>query len=92
MNVLSDQMIRYFERREATRAAAVESVLASLTDREKALVKDAAVMGYINGTMHVPGEPIPRDGRIVTNVIAACLHHPDLYPALGAGGETENCS
>lgn len=70
-------------------AAAVRDVLTALTDRERALIKDAAVMGYVRGTLHPRGEPVPKDGAIVTEVIDACLAFPDLYPAINPPQDVE---
>lgn len=74
----------YMERQRAARADAVNAVLASLTDRERALIKDAAVMGYVRGMTHPKGEQVPKDGQIVAEVIDACQAFPDLYPTVNA--------
>lgn len=74
--------VAYLADREADRVTAVTDLLASLTDRERALVKDAAVMGYVRGTMAPKGERIPKDGLILAEVIDACQSFPDLYPAI----------
>ncbi|WP_433855141.1 hypothetical protein [Streptomyces kronopolitis] len=42
-------LVDYLDKRDAHRADAVNAVLASLTDRERTLVHDAAVMGYVQG-------------------------------------------
>jgi hypothetical protein len=81
-DALPDFLTRYLEQRAAAHAAAARDVLTALTDRERALVKDAAVMGYVRGTLHPRGEPVPKDSAIVTEVIDACLAFPDLYPAI----------
>jgi len=80
--ILPEWLISYVERQDAQRADAVSEVLTSLTDRERALVKDAAVMGYAQGMRHPQGETIPRDATIVVKVVEACLAFPDLYPAI----------
>lgn len=82
-------LIHYLEQRAADRAGAVNAVLAQLTDRERALVKDAAVMGYVQGRRHPEGEPHPRDGHVLVGVIDACLAHPDLYPAINPPPDDE---
>jgi hypothetical protein len=81
---LPEFLISYMERQRASRADAVNAVLASLTDRERALIRDAAVMGYVRGTMHPKGEPHPKDSAVLAEVIDACLALPDLYPAVNA--------
>jgi hypothetical protein len=75
-------LVSYMRERDIGRANAVKDVLADLTDRERALVKDAAVMGYVRGTMAPKGEPYPGDRKIVIEVVDACLAFPDLYPAI----------
>jgi hypothetical protein len=81
---LPDFLVSYFEQRQAARAEAVNTFLASLTDRERALVQDAAVMGYVRGSMHPRGEEIPLNKAIVADVVNACFSFPDLYPAVNA--------
>ncbi|MEU8723550.1 hypothetical protein [Streptomyces antimycoticus] len=81
---LPPSLITYLAQRDAQHADAVRTALASLTDRERALIKDAAVMGYVRGTMHPKDERIPKDGQILAEVIDACLAFPDLYPAINS--------
>ncbi|MGW3428920.1 hypothetical protein ACWDHW_13330 [Streptomyces melanosporofaciens] len=81
---LPDFLVNYMDRQLARRAVAVNAALASLTDRERALIKDAAVMGYVRGTMHPKGERVPKDGEILAEVIDACVAFPDLYAAINA--------
>jgi hypothetical protein len=85
MTALPEWLVSYIEQRDAARVDAVNAALAKLTDRERALVKDAAVMGYVRGRMHPDGEDHPKDGQVLVEVIDACLAHPDLYPAVNAG-------
>ncbi|MGW8326516.1 hypothetical protein ACWGLE_01270 [Streptomyces sp. NPDC055897] len=72
----------YFEQRARARAAAVAEVLDGLTERERGLVHDAAVMGYVRGSMQPRGAEIPKDSAIVADMVNACLAHADLYPTL----------
>lgn len=85
---LPEYLITYMERQRQQRAAAVNGVLGALTDRERALVRNAAVMGYVQGRRHPEGEPHPGDGDVLARVIDACLAHPDLYPAINAVAAT----
>lgn len=87
MTELPAALITYFADRERARAEAVATFLNALTDRERALVHDAAVMGYVRGSMHPRGEEIPLNAPIVADVINACFAFPDLYPAVNANFE-----
>jgi hypothetical protein len=84
---LPDFLVSYFEQRQAARAEAVNTFLASLTDRERALVQDAAVMGYVQGMRHPEGERCPKSKPILAQVVDACFSFPDLYPAVNADFE-----
>jgi len=81
-NFTDEFLIDYLEQRDADRTAASAAFFASLTDRERALVKDAAVMGYVQGKMHPQGEKHPKDSWVLSTVVTACLAFPDLYPAI----------
>lgn len=82
MTDLPEPLVTYLAQRDAARAEAVASVLGALTDRERALIKEAAVMGYVRGTMHPKGEKHPKDSAVLAEVVDACLAFPDLYPAI----------
>lgn len=86
MTDLPDFLVSYLEQRDAERAETVKAKLASLTDWERALVTDAAVMGYVQGMRHPQGEPYPRDVNVVPFVVGECISpaFADLYPALNA--------
>ncbi|MFE1451965.1 hypothetical protein [Streptomyces olivaceoviridis] len=85
----------YFAKRQAARAKRVRDFLDSLSPRERALVQEAAVMGYVRGSMHPRGEEIPLNADILADVINACFAFPDLYPAVATiercPGFPENC-
>lgn len=81
---LPEPLLAYFAQREAARADAVTTFLASLTDRERALIKDVGVMGYVRGRMHPQSEKHPKDSAVLAEVVDACLALPDLYPAVNA--------
>ncbi|GAX57273.1 hypothetical protein [Streptomyces olivochromogenes] len=76
------QLDEYFAKRQAARAARVRAFLDSLTARERALFRDAAVMGYVRGTMHPRDAEVPLNQAIVDDVVHACFVYPDLYPAV----------
>jgi hypothetical protein len=70
-----------------------------LTDHEKSLVREAAVMGYVLGQfpteehkdeMGREGRPVPRDSSIVEAVLEGALANPDLYPALAGEADEED--
>ena len=79
---LPEWLMAYFDQQAHARAADVAEVLDGLTERERGLVHDAAVMGYVRGSMHPRGEEIPKDSLIVADMVNACLAHADLYPTL----------
>ncbi|MFE2912852.1 hypothetical protein [Kitasatospora indigofera] len=76
-----DFLVDYFTQREASRAQAVAQILTGLTERELLLVKEAAVMGWVQGMRH-HNLKCPGDRKILTSVIDACLSNPDLYPTI----------
>ena len=77
-------LVDYLVQRDTDRADKVAALLAALTDREQALIRNVAVMGYVRGRMHPEGEDHPKDSAVLAEVIDACLAHPDLYPAVDA--------
>jgi hypothetical protein len=79
---LPPALIAHLAQRDADRATAVAAFLDGLTDRERALMRDAAVMGYVQGRQHPEGEPHPKDGAVLDLVVDACLHFTDLYPGV----------
>jgi hypothetical protein len=81
---IPDFLTGYLQQRDAARAEDAAAFFATLTDRERALVKDAAVMGYVQGTRHPKGEKHPKDSWVTALVVQECLSMPDLYPAINA--------
>jgi hypothetical protein len=79
-------LAEYLQARDAQHRDDVTKTLAGLSDRERRLVYEAAVMGYVRGALHgeVAGSAdIPKDAVIVRSVIDACHAVPHLYPLLG---------
>jgi hypothetical protein len=74
-------LLAYFETRQQQRADERNAVLRGLTKREQQLVREAAVMGYVRGTM-AHSKEIPDDSAVTAHVIDCCLGFPDLYPAM----------
>jgi hypothetical protein len=89
MTELPAALVSYFADREAARADAVTAFLARLTDYERGLIHDAAVMGYVQGLMRSREEGVPKDSQTVALVIDACFAFPDLYPAVNADFEAQ---
>lgn len=86
MPQIPDELIRYLAVRDAQRDDRVNRALAALTDRERALVREAAVMGYVQGVGAARAKEfdIPKDSEIVWRVIAGCQTFDDLYPTISA--------
>jgi len=78
---LPPALVAYLAQRDADRAAAVRGFLDALTDRERALMREAAVMGYVQGRRHPQDDAHPKDAVVFAMVVDACLAFPDLYPA-----------
>ncbi|MYX14438.1 hypothetical protein GTY67_13630 [Streptomyces sp. SID8374] len=81
---LPDGLVDYLIARDAQRADAVAQFLGRLTDREHTLMRDAAVMGYVQGRRHPHDEEHPKDSAVLRLVVDAALAIPDLYPAVAA--------
>lgn len=79
MTELPEALVDYLTTREAQRADKVQAFLDSLTHRERALIHDAAVMGYVQGLMRDRSEGVPKDSQVMHLVIDACFDFPDLY-------------
>lgn len=84
---IPEALARYLAERDGQRADAVRAFLAALTDRERALIRDFAVVGYVQGRMHPQGEAHPTDSFVLNLTVDACLAHRDLYPAVNAISE-----
>lgn len=89
-----DGLVAYLAAREQQRVATVARVFAQLSDREKRLVREAAVMGYVRGRQIAPlnREPIPPDSQILFGVVDACSAMGDLYPTFAALADGEELS
>ncbi|WP_406170306.1 hypothetical protein OIE52_39250 [Streptomyces canus] len=83
-NELPAPLLDYFALREQQRATAVQEFLDGLTEYERGLFHDAAVMGYVRGSMHPRDAEIPLNKPIVADVINACFAFADLYPTVNA--------
>ena len=84
---LPEALLTLFANREAERHQRAAERFATFTERERVLMKEAAVMGYVQGSMHPKGDLIPKDSWILARVIESCLGCPDLYRTIS--GDTE---
>jgi len=84
---IPEPLLAYFATREKQRAAEVDAFLNALSDYERGLFHDAAVMGYVQGLMRDRSEGAPKDSQTMALVIDACLAMPDLYPTVSADFE-----
>lgn len=79
-------LVRYLATRDQQRATAVQAFLDALTPRERWLVHEAAVMGWVLGARSVPDgwqQEVPKDEEIVASVVAHCQSTSDLYSVIG---------
>jgi hypothetical protein len=78
-----DAIVQLFAQRELARDVAVTELLAGLTTRERGLVRDAAIMGWIQGMRHRDLD-YPGDRQAVNVVVDACISPTfrDLYPTI----------
>lgn len=93
MTDIDEGLLRYFAARQAQHAEDVTTALSRLSERELRLVKEAAVMGYVQGVRSMPGghrATIPHDREIVVRVVDACLAFGDLYPTIADWKESED--
>lgn len=81
-SAVPEWLAEYYVRREAERRDDITAVLAGLTDRERGLLHDAAVMGFVQGSRWSGDGDIPMDSEIIAGVVDACLHFRDIYPTI----------
>ena len=84
-----EALVEYLIGREEGRERQVRETLAVLTPREAQLVREAAVMGYVQGNRAgaVGHTAIPRDRDIVHEVVLSCSSMPEYYRLIGAASE-----
>lgn len=92
MAEIPEQLLAYFAEREQQRADDVAATLACLTERERRLIREAAVMGYVRGRMHPADQDQPKDAAVLATVVDACLAMPDLYPVISGVRPCGECS
>lgn len=89
---ISEDLLRYLAVRDEMHQREVAEALAALSPREQLLVREAAVMGYVRGMLHVPGgfkATVPTDSAIVADVVSACIAMSDRYPLVSGRPATE---
>lgn len=84
-NGLAPELVNYFEARQQQRKSHAAKMWSLLKPRDQRLVREAAVMGFVQGTRagsqrYDDGEPFPKDMEIVERVLIAMEGFPDLYP------------
>lgn len=81
---LPPELRAYFEESARRREADTDARLAELTPRERSLVRDAAVMGYVLGSRHPEGDPHPLDTPVMRAVVYAALRDENYWVLRGA--------
>lgn len=97
VDLFKQQIMKAIADRDRAREMASVRAWDRLSEREKKLVKEAAVMGYVLGTWPTEehkrelaaGRNVPRDASIVEAVMDGALSNPDLYPALCGEADEE---
>ena len=74
----------YLTAQDQARSRAVDRVLGALEPRERALVREAAVMGFVQGSRSAPRAPIPPDSVVTWIVVDACVAFSELYPTVAS--------
>ncbi len=78
-------LAKYLKEMQQQRFEQLMQRLDGLTSRERTLVHEAAVMGWVLGVMRAGGgeEHIPHDAEILVRVVSSCMNSSDLYPMIG---------
>lgn len=83
MAQFDQQLVDYFALRQQRESGRVEAVFGAMTKRERALVREVAVMAGVRATMRAGSrERVPADSAVLADAISACLHMGDLYPTV----------
>jgi phenylalanine-4-hydroxylase len=78
--------VQYLRHRNQFRVRRVDAMWEALTEREQALVRESAVMGFVQGVRLAPKtrSEWPRDHETVALVLDAVTSFGDQYPTLNA--------
>jgi hypothetical protein len=83
MSEIPPELLTYYAARKRQRDEQVAEALEGRTQTELALMREAAVMGYVLGMRTGRDyEATPPDADILYGVVSACLVWPDLYPTI----------
>lgn len=82
MSVTNEELVRYLKAMEDQEATRVRRAMETLTPREAFLVREAAVMGYVQGQADAKAGygAIPRDSTIVRYTVLGCISQNDSNP------------
>lgn len=83
---MEQRLGQYLRDRDNERLQAAAKMWGNLTEREQLLVKEAAVMGFVQGNLARPDsrEEHSGDRDVVIRVLTAVRDFTDLYPTLAA--------
>lgn len=83
MPEIDAQLAAYFETRARQREQEIDDRVAQLTPRERSLVRDAAVMGYVQGRIDERAKvEFPKDTPIFRGVVLAALRDDENFHVL----------
>lgn len=86
MTPVPERIATYLAEQGRRRASAVARARGAMEPREAHLVREAAVMGFVQGQRHADMQ-VPRDEVVVDLVVDACVHFADLYPVTASLSE-----
>lgn len=83
---LPPEIVAYLQSQSEGRVETANDAMKQLTDRERHILREAAVMGWVRGAMAAGGGrgAIPKDIAILVEVINCCRSNSDLYPKIAA--------
>lgn len=82
---IPEDVLTYLQKREKARQDEFAQLMSALTPKEQSLVREAAVMGFVQGSMAaggLPRERFPSDTEITQRVVEGCQNFPDLYSTI----------
>lgn len=82
---IPEDVLTYLQKREKARQDEYAQLMGTMTPKEQSLVREAAVMGFVQGAMAaggLPREQFPSDTEITQRVVESCQSFPDLYTTI----------